>query len=85
MEVDIYFGDDHKTKLPKNFRFVFNNINGITLTPDTLINFAAITKELQSDWTGIAETHIVGRPIAHSRKLESFAPGLGVDRVSTTG
>jgi len=58
MEVDIYFGDDHKTKLPKNFRFVFNNINGITLTPDTLINFAAITKELQSDWTGIAETHI---------------------------
>ena len=42
--VDKLFGDDHTTKLPNNFRFLFNNINGLPLTSTSLLNFAAITK-----------------------------------------
>jgi hypothetical protein len=57
-EIDIFFGDDHRTKLPLQFRFVFNNKNGLVLTHTDMINFTAITKELQSDWVGIVETHV---------------------------
>jgi hypothetical protein len=59
LEIDMYFvGDNHTKKSPHQFRFLFNNINRLSLTSVSLLNFTAITKELQADWTGRVEIHM---------------------------
>ena len=78
-----HFSDDPSKKLPNNFRFAFNNLNGLPLTSATLINFAAITKELQSDWTGIVETHIASdRSHVRDRVLSTLSSPQGFANVN---
>ncbi len=56
--LDTATGDSHETKPPKNFRFGFNNINGLPLSPASLQDFIGTVQDLQLDWVGIAETHL---------------------------
>lgn len=53
-----YYGADHTTKRPDQYRFVFNNINGIQLSHISLKETIAIARDLQVDWLGLAETHL---------------------------
>ena len=52
-------GDDIlRPKEDQAYRFVFANINGISLSPVFLAELFHYTKDLQADWVGLVETHL---------------------------
>jgi exonuclease III len=56
--LDMPFGDTYEEKSKDTFRLAFNNINGLSLSSQSLHDFLSVTQDLQLDWIGLAETHL---------------------------